>query len=75
MQFYGITPRAASETIEEVLGGLHGKGRCLLFVQRTETDLPVSPAFEPSVFFGHPNDIHGIANRLDELWGDMDVTE
>ena len=69
----GVAAGAAAEAVEEAAVGVDRERRRLLLVQRAEP-LPAAPLLgQAGVVGGDGDDVHGVAHRLDELGGDVDV--
>ncbi len=71
----GVAAGAAAEAVEETLDGIDAERRGLLLVDRAEAAEAPAGLAQPGVLGGHGDDVGGVAHRLHELRGEMDVAQ
>jgi hypothetical protein len=69
----GIAARPAAEAVEEALLRVDAEGGGLLLVDGAEPLVAAAGLAEARVLGGDRHDVRGVAHRLDELGGEMDV--
>src|SRR6185503_8197829 len=70
-----VASLAAAEAVEQPRAGIDPERRALLFMQRTKTLVPLPGLLQSGVVRGDAQDVRRVADRLDQLRGQMYVAE